>query len=107
MLKYNSFFKQKVDKLFRPVADVIYRRWGVTPDVLTWLSFLIANGAVISIVLGRVGMGMTLLTLAMVLDGLDGMVARNFGLESDKGEWLAAILDTVNEIFLFLVFPLL
>jgi phosphatidylglycerophosphate synthase len=69
---------------------------------LTWISFGTGTLAAALILLGQIGWSMVMIVLALILDGLDGMVARRYKLVSRQGETLDNILDPVIEITLFL-----
>ena len=73
-------------------------RWlgalGVTADRLTVAGFVIGLGAAVAIALGQFGLGLTLVAVNRVADGLDGAIARVTG-PTDRGGFLDIALDFV------------
>lgn len=72
----------------------------VTPNMVSWGSFvfgLLAGGC---LALGHFGSAACFGTLSMILDALDGMVARLTGVSSDAGEVLDAAVDRYVEFFM-------
>lgn len=51
-------------------------RWGVHADTLSWLGFVLGMLAAAAIAFQAYGLGLALLLLSRLLDGLDGAVAR-------------------------------
>ena len=73
-------------------------RWlgarGVTADRLTVAGFVIGLGAAVAIALGQFGLGLTLVAVNRLADGLDGAIARVTG-PTDRGGFLDIALDFV------------
>ncbi len=62
-----------------PVLKAVARplaRWGVHADTLSWLGFAVGMLAAGAIAFQSYGLGLALLLLSRLLDGLDGAVAR-------------------------------
>lgn len=66
---------------------------GVTPDLLTWISFAMSMAALPAAALGHFSTTGLFFLLGAAFDAFDGMVARARGLASDSGEMLDAIVD--------------
>jgi len=84
----------------QPVA--ICRRVGVTPDLLSYASLVVTAFGAAALGAGWFGLGGWTLLLAFALDAWDGMLARALGTASARGEFLDAVIDRYNDLFVFL-----
>jgi len=71
----------------------VLRRLGFTPDLITLLSLLFAVVGAVLIASGRMGLGGWSMFLAFICDAYDGMLARELGLSSARGEFLDSVID--------------
>jgi phosphatidylglycerophosphate synthase len=78
-----------IDRLCRPLA-----RLGVSANLTTSLGFVIGLAAMAAIARQAYGLGLGLLLLNRLLDGLDGAVARHAGI-SDLGGFLDIVADFI------------
>ncbi len=73
----------------------------ISPDVMTWLSFLIGIASALLAFLSA-PIGGIVYQLSSVLDGIDGEIARATLRESNFGGWLDSLLDRIID-FVFLL----
>ena len=88
-------FDRRAQALLRPVLNATARglvRAGVSADALTWLGFAIGIAAALAIAWQAFVVGLVLLLVSRLLDGLDGSVAR-LTQPTDAGGFLDIALD--------------
>lgn len=88
-------------RILRPVTGSLVR-WGVHPNLLTTVGFLITIGAAFAFHQHHVRWGGFLVLLSGLFDILDGRVARLSGLGSKFGAFYDSTLDRIGEITVFL-----
>lgn len=93
---YSTFVVRKISKIFTRIA----LRSGLSPNAITVISFVIGIAAALSFAGGSRGwliVGALLLQLSLVIDCVDGEVARATSRFSAVGAWLDASTDRVKE----------
>ncbi|CAN1540769.1 PgsA Phosphatidylglycerophosphate synthase [Burkholderiaceae bacterium] len=88
-------FDRRAQALLRPALNAAARglvHAGISPDALTWLGFAIGIAAALAIAWQAFVMGLILLLVSRLLDGLDGSVAR-LTQPTDAGGFLDIALD--------------
>jgi hypothetical protein len=96
--------KRLADRLARGVAQVLHQQFGLTPAQLTWIAFWVSAAAAAAIATRQLAPGLLLMGVGQIVDGLDGAVARQFGLASEAGHRLDTLLDRASESLIFLAF---
>jgi phosphatidylglycerophosphate synthase len=88
-------FDRRAQALLRPALNATARglvRAGISADALTWLGFAIGIAAALAIAWQAFVVGLVLLLVSRLLDGLDGSVAR-LTQPTDAGGFLDIALD--------------
>lgn len=89
--------RQGVGTVLGPVARTL-ARWGVPPDALTWGgTVLTCIAAVALLVPGHLVAGALVLTVLLLLDSLDGLLARATGTAGPWGAFLDSTLDRIAD----------
>ncbi len=78
-----------LERLSRPLADL-----GLSANAATWIGFALGLGAMAAIAREAYAIGLALLLLNRLFDGLDGALARQRGV-SDLGGFLDIVLDFI------------
>lgn len=94
-------FRDPVYRIIDPVVRALVR-WGVHPNVLTTIGFVVTMGAGWLFHLDRVRMAGLFILLAGLIDIFDGRVARESGLASKFGSFYDSTLDRLSEIVVYL-----
>jgi len=96
--------RRLADRLAQPLIRLLHEQLNLSPAQLSWAAFWLSAAAAAAIADRRMPAGLVLMALGQIVDGLDGAVARGYGLTSDAGHRLDALLDRVSESLIFLAF---
>ncbi|MHA2157004.1 MAG: CDP-alcohol phosphatidyltransferase family protein [Candidatus Hodarchaeales archaeon] len=93
--------KKTYDGIMRPISDLFHLKFNMSPNQVSILGFLIGLVSVALIFFTHWQLGLIIMCISLFLDGVDGNIARVYGLESKTGEHLEIIFDRSLEALLF------
>lgn len=94
--------KTKYDKFMRIFGDFFHLKLKMNPNQVSVFGFLLGLVSVGLILLTYWQIGIVMMMISLFVDGIDGNIARVYGLESKTGEKLELIFDRTLEALIFL-----
>ena len=85
--------------LFQPLVRISLRA-GLTPNACSIIALLGAVGAGVAFYFGETLLGVLLVAANAVFDAIDGAIARELNVASNKGDFLDHVLDRYADIFI-------
>ena len=100
--------KPKFQKLLQPILFLL-RKIGVSPNQITIFTIFFSIAIGVFLFFGIENKGWFLfvslgLIFRMALNALDGMMAKQFNLQSNKGEILNELVDVISDVAIFFPF---
>ncbi len=92
-------FRPHVAGVFRPFIAVSMKI-GLTPNILSVASFIVAGFAGIAFFMGSIVLGVVMVALNAFLDALDGALARAMQAQTLRGDFLDHAIDRYADIFI-------
>ena len=100
-MRPEGFIEKLNKRLTRPLARKLKGVYWITPDRITWFSFLVSGVlGPLAILEGHLPLAGLLVLLGAWLDSLDGDLARERNVVSREGAILDAVLDRYIDLFL-------
>ncbi|MFX0050415.1 MAG: CDP-alcohol phosphatidyltransferase family protein [Candidatus Hodarchaeota archaeon] len=98
--------KKRYDQIMKPLSEFFHLKLRLHPNHVSFIGFLIGLMAVALVLLGLWQIALVITVVSLLFDGIDGNIARMYGLESKTGEKLEIIFDRSLEALLFLAFAI-
>ncbi len=94
--------KNPADRALAALIVFSHETLGLSPNQLSAIGLALGLLAALLAATGHIGAAMVVLAVSQLVDGLDGGVARRYGLQSERGRLIEAVVDRTCEIAFFL-----
>jgi archaetidylinositol phosphate synthase len=98
--------RARVDRLQRPLLRLLHETFGLSPSAITYIGLAFSLAAAVAIALQQLHAGLILMAISQFFDGLDGGMARTYGIGSPAGQKLDTLADRIAELTIFLAFAI-
>ena len=99
--------KTKYDQFMQPISHFFHIKLRMNPNHVSLIGFLLGLVSVGLVFLTYWQIGLLLMGISLLFDGIDGNIARMYELESETGEFLELIFDRSLEVLIFLALAFL
>lgn len=99
--------KKRYDQVMKPISEFFHVKLGLQPNHVSFIGFLIGLVAVALVLMELWQLGLVVMALSLLFDGIDGNIARMYRLESKTGEKLEILFDRSLEALLFFSFAII
>jgi len=90
------------DGILSGLITFCHEKLGLSPNNISVIGFAVGIIAATVVALGYLVAGLILLAVSQVIDGVDGGVARQYALISERGKTLEIVFDRLSELAIFL-----
>jgi phosphatidylglycerophosphate synthase len=90
------------DAILAWLIAFVHETLGLSPNQLSTIGFVVGIAAAAMVAFGALLPGLAVMAVSQIIDGLDGGVARRYGLQSARGQMLEVVYDRLNELAIFL-----
>ena len=98
--------RSRVDVVQRPLLRLLHEVFGLSPAAVTYISLALSLAAAVAIAFQHLHIGLALMAASQIFDGLDGGIARVYGLGSPAGQRLDTYADRIGEVAVFFAFTI-
>jgi len=93
--------RKRSDAILNGLIAFVHDKLGLSPNQISLVGFVVGILAAGLVVSGYLEAGLGAMAVSQIVDGLDGGVARRYGLVSEKGKLLETVFDRLNELMIF------
>jgi phosphatidylserine synthase len=93
--------KQISDRILGPLIVLCHEKLGLSPNEISTAGFALGLVAAALVASGFIGAGLLIMAFSQIVDGVDGGVARRYGLRSPRGAILELLYDRFAELVMF------